>query len=27
VVHLLVHGAAWKRAAIETDRRYCRAVW
>lgn len=27
VVRMLVDGATWKRAAIETDRRYCRAVW
>ena len=27
VVRLLVDGAAWRRAAIEPDRRYCRAVW
>jgi hypothetical protein len=27
VVRLLVRGAVWGRAAIETDRHYCRAVW
>lgn len=27
VVHLLVGGGLWGRAAIEADRHYCRAVW
>lgn len=27
VVRLVVDGEVWSRAAVETDRRYCRAVW